>query len=307
MKSPPIPAVSVVISTRNRARMAMECVTSVLENKAPGFELLLIDQSDDPALETAVRSLPGDPRLLYQKTSTRGLAFGRNLGIERARSDLIACTDDDCVVPSDWVEQIRAALMADSRIAAVYGNVRPASHNRESGFIPGCLRDEPFIAKNIRQQHRVDGMAGNMGIRRSAWKRLGEFDEMLGAGSRFFAAEDLDFSIRALNAGFFVYATTDFEVIHHGFRSWTEGPHLIEGYLHGIGAMVAKHIKCGNWGIFSYLTHLSMRWAFAGPVVEFGHQPSRFLRLKAFVGGFAAGMATPVVRKRSLFKTADLR
>jgi hypothetical protein len=69
--------------------------------------------------------------------------------------------------------------------------------------------------------------------------------------------------------------------------------------------MVAKHIKCGNFGIFSYLTHLSMRWAFTGPVVEFGHQPSRLLRLKAFLRGFAAGMATPVVRKHSLFKIAE--
>jgi GT2 family glycosyltransferase len=287
--------------------MALDCVASILENKAPSFELLLVDQSDDPALESAVRSLPSDPRLLYLKTGTRGLAFGRNLGIERARSDLIACTDDDCVVPSNWVEQIRASLMLDSRIAAVYGNVRPAPHNRQRGFIPGCLRAAPFIAKNIRHQHRVDGMAGNMGIRRSAWKRLGEFDEMLGAGSRFFAGEDLDFSIRALNAGFFVYANTDFEVIHHGFRSWTEGPHLIEGYLHGIGAMVAKHLKCRNCGILSYLAHLSMRWAFIGPVVEFGHQPSRLLRLKAFLRGFAAGIATPVERRRSLFKAADVR
>jgi hypothetical protein len=102
--------------------------------------------------------------------------------------------------------------------------------------------------------------------------------------------------------GFFVYAAPQVEVTHYGFRSWSDGGALIEGYLYGIGAMVGKHIKCGNWGILLYLAHLAWRWAFAGPVVEFGHQPPRWLRLKAFVRGALTGLFTPVLFRRGLFK-----
>jgi len=200
---------------------------------------------------------------------------------------------------------MNAALTIDDRIAAVYGNVRPVAGNLQDGFIAGCLRTAPFVAKNMRNQHRVDGMAGSMGLKRSAWERLGGFDEMLGAGARFRSAEDLDFSIRALNSGFFVYAAPGPEVTHYGFRSWSDGEKLIEGYLYGIGAMIAKHLKCGNWGILHYLAHLALRWAYTGPVVEFGHQPPRWLRLKAFLRGSAAALSTPVLREQLLFKSGD--
>ena len=296
------PSISVVISTRNRVSSVMQCVQSVLQNTTPNFELLLIDQGNDRALESALRLFAGDHRLRYVYSATKGLSAGRNLGIQQVRSELVACTDDDCRVPKDWLQRMNAVMSVDCRIAAVYGNVRPSATGHPDGFIPGCLRPTPFTAKSIRDQHRVDGMAGCLGLRRSAWERLGGFDEMLGAGARFLAAEDLDFGIRALLGGYFVSATPDVEVTHDGFRPWSDGKRLIEGYLYGIGAMTAKHVKCGNWGIFFYLAHLLLRWAVTGPVVEFGHQPPRWPRLTAFLRGSLAGFATPIMRDNSLFK-----
>jgi GT2 family glycosyltransferase len=297
-----LPEMSVVLSTRDRSGMASRCIASILENHAINFELLVVDQSADHSLKLLLQEFAADSRLRYLAAPILGLSAGRNFGIGQARSDLIACTDDDCRVPTDWLEQMKAALMVDSRIAAVYGNMIPAERHLPDGFIAGRSYPAPFIAKTLRDQHRVDGMAGSMGIRRSAWKQLCGFDELLGAGARFCSAEDLDFSIRALSKGYFVHATPGPEVVHYGFRSWAEGKYLIRGYLYGIGAMFAKHIKCGNWSILHYLMCLARRWTYAGPVVEFGHTPSRWLRLKAFASGFAAAMSVPVLRETLLFR-----
>lgn len=141
-----------------------------------------------------------------------------------------------------------------------------------------------------------------MAFRRSVWEQVGGFDEMLGAGSRFKAAEDMDFAVRALQNGFPVYATPEVEVVHHGLRTWQDGQSLIHGYLYGIGAMSAKHLKCGRWSIGGFLAELFRRWAFSGTVVEFGHTPSRMLRLRGFLTGVAAGFAQCVDRRRSLFR-----
>jgi GT2 family glycosyltransferase len=243
-----------------------------------------------------------DARLCYVSSLTRGLACGRNLGVQEAQADLIACTDDDCLVPQTWLKRMARALMADDRVAVVFGNVRPEMRNRPDGFIPGCLRPTPFIARKLSEQHRVDGMAGSMGLRRSVWRRLVGFDEMMGAGAAFLSAEDLDFSIRALKSGFFVHAAPSVEVIHCGFRSWAEGDRLIEGYLYGIGAMVAKHLKCRNWKVLHYVGHLAIRWICAGAVVEFGYHPPRWLRLKSFARGFAAAASKPVNGPKLLFE-----
>jgi len=58
--------------------------------------------------------------------------------------------------------------------------------------------------------------------------------------------------------------------------------------------MFVKHLKCGHWSIIHVLIHLAWRWAFKHPIVDFGHRPSRWLRLNAFVRGFLIGLQCPV-------------
>jgi GT2 family glycosyltransferase len=302
VENPAAPWITVVISTRNRAAFVVRCVASILRNPYPNFDLQVVDQSSDNTTEYALTGLREDPRLHYLHSPLEGLSAGRNLGIAQARGELIACTDDDCETPPDWLDGMVSALAREPRATAVYGNVRPIAHDRAAGFIPGYLREKPVLARNLRQYYLADGMSGCMGLRRSMWEKLGGFDVMLGAGARFRAAEDMDFAIRTLLSGFWVAATPEVEVMHHGFRSWDEGRTLIQGYLFGIGAMIAKHLKCGNWSILHYLAHLAWRWAFTGPAIDLGQTPPRWLRLRAWLLGAAAGIAQPVDRHRSLFR-----
>jgi len=296
--------VTVVISTRDRATEVTRCVASVLRNEYPSFDLLVVDQSSDSNTEEALRTFQPDPRVRYVRSETKGLSAGRNLGIRCARGEMIACTDDDCEMPLDWLSRMAAALRHEDRTAVVFGNVRPGAPDRAAGLVLGCVWDSAFLARSIHHMHRVDGISGCMGLRRRAWERLGGFDELLGAGAPFPAAEEMDFAIRALLAGFYVYAAPEVEVLNYGFRSWDEERKMIHGYLYGIGAMIAKHLKCGNWGVLHYVAHLFWRWAVAGPVVEFGHRPPRWLRLRAFLLGVRAGLVCAVERPLSLYRRA---
>jgi hypothetical protein len=107
--------------------------------------------------------------------------------------------------------------------------------------------------------------------------------------------------IRALMNGYDICETPDVNVVHHGFRTWVEGRRLISGYLFGIGATLGKHIRCGNWSVLHVLRALAMRWAFGGPVVDFGFRPSRLVRLGGFIRGFGHGFVTPVNRTTAHF------
>ncbi len=292
------PPVTVVVSTRNRSEYILKTVQSVLLNDYPNFDLLVMDQSENDLTEAILRPLLGDPRFRYLRTPTKGLSVGRNLAISATQSQFIALTDDDCEVPTHWLRELVSSFEVDHRIGIIFGNTLAASHDRTAGFIPAYIRSEPFLAHSIHEKHRVEGISACMGIRRSLWQVLGGFDEMLGAGSPFKSSEEIDFTIRALMAGYFVYETPNVVVLHHGFRTWEQGRVLIQGYLYGIGAMFMKHLKCGHWGVIQVLLHLAWRWAFQHPVVDFGHHPPRGLRIKGFIQGLIAGALHPVDKHR---------
>jgi hypothetical protein len=105
-----------------------------------------------------------------------------------------------------------------------------------------------------------------------------------------------------LLAGYLIYETPKVAVVHGGFHTWEQSRPLFHGYLYGIGAMLAKNIKCGHrWSIGQVLFHLALRWAFQRPVVEFGCLPPRGLRLAAFLKGLRDGALAPVNRTTGHF------
>jgi GT2 family glycosyltransferase len=288
------PLITVLLCTRNRADFIIHTVQAILHNEYPDFKLTIVDQSEDNLTERALQPFIRNKHVNYLKTSTKGLSVARNLGISRSQSEFIALTDDDCETPRNWLENMVAAFALNRRVGIVFGNTLADPHDCQAGFVPAYAVKQPFLARSIRDKHRVEGIAACMGFRRTVWQRVGGFDEMLGAGAFFKVAEELDFTIRALRAGYYVYETPNVAVNHHGFRTWDQGRVLIKGYLYGIGAMFAKHLKCRYWSAIHVLLHLAWRWAFEHPVVDFGHRPPRGMRLIAFIKGFLVGLRYPV-------------
>jgi hypothetical protein len=124
---------------------------------------------------------------------------------------------------------------------------------------------------------------------------------MLGAGASLKSADETDMIIRCLLAGYYVCETPEIAVTHNGFRTWSESDSVVHGYLFGIGATIAKHLKCGHLSIAHVGSALAGRWLFAQPVVDYGFKPSRRVRMLGFLRGFRAGMSMPVNRRTSQF------
>ena len=291
------PPITVVVATRNRGGSVADTVETVLAGRYGRYEVWVVDQSEDDRTSTSLHILMSDQRVRYLRTPTVGLARAHNIAIARATSELIAITDDDCEVPCDWLEKLATAFAADRRIGLVFGNVYPVDHDPAAGFVPSYVREEPFLARSLREKDRVAGIGACMGLRRSVWQEIGGFDERLGAGTAFRAGNDGDLAIRVLLAGHFVYETPEVSVLHRGFRQWKEARSLIWGYSYGTGAMLAKHAKCRTPYIPRLLVVLAFGWIrgrrSAG---RFGDNRYRGLRLAAFLNGFAAGAVTSVDR-----------
>ena len=293
--------VAVIVCTRGRGGRVLDTVRSILTSSISNFELYVVDQNDDRHATGLLEGAVDAPRL-HGLSSPRWLSIGRNTAAAATTAELLAFTDDDCTVTPGWLSELTAPFASDPRIGIVFGSVRAAPHDREAGFIPSYQRREPFVARTVFAKHRVEGIGASMAVRRSVWIELHGFDELLGAGARLRSAEETDFTIRALLAGHFVAETPDAAVIHYGFRSWDEGRAVIRGYLHGIGATLAKHVKRGRFTVLAVAAQLALRFTVARPVVDLGPRSYRWTRLAGFTTGVLRGLATPVDRATGHFR-----
>lgn len=302
-----ISSISVVIATRNRGDRVTDTVDSVLNNKSDTpltFEVLVVDQSTNKDCLQAMQKYKNDPRVRYQQTTTTGMARARNMAIAQAHSSLIAVTDDDCIVPEDWLMSIQAAFQTRPDVAILFGNVLPAEFDASRGFIPSYRRERENTVSSPLSKNDIDGIGACMALRREVWKELGGFDEMLGAGGVLKSSSEGDLVIHALHRGYQICELPTVSVVHHGFRTWEEGEGLIARYWYGTGAMYGKHLKLYPIATFATLALLGYRWAFGRSRVaeSWGGDKRKRERLKAFVSGFDSGLWTRVDRTTGHFK-----
>src|SRR5207247_9631501 len=111
---------------RSRPRWFACCLAGFLRLWPPAQELIIVDHSDGDESSRVVARYQGRiPRLRHVPTLSRGLSRARNEAIRAAGSDVVAFTDDDCIVRADWIGAVAAAFDEKPALAAVTGGYLP--------------------------------------------------------------------------------------------------------------------------------------------------------------------------------------
>jgi GT2 family glycosyltransferase len=238
---------SAIICTRNRQEQCLEGISSILTAAPAWCEVLVVDQSDEEGMGGALLTLPDGKRVRYLRTASRGLSAARNIAAGEATGEYLLFTDDDCRVAADWVEAWCAAFDSHPHAALGFGRVDPAGDAPDGDYTPEFPGDDASYGPELflRGEGGV-GLGANMALRRQAWKDLGGFDEQLGVGAVFRAAEDLDMAYRVARSGYRILQLSAPRVTHYGGRGGHGASQLVRGYLLGVGAMYAKHLRCGD-------------------------------------------------------------
>lgn len=121
---------SVVVPTFNRCRKLIRLLDSFEQlQEADVKEVIVVDDCSEDRTEAAVAAWLRQPHWFaakYARTrANRGPAAARNLGIQIAAGNLIAFTDDDCVVHPRWLTNLLKPLDTDGGIVGVGGTVQP--------------------------------------------------------------------------------------------------------------------------------------------------------------------------------------
>lgn len=235
-----LPPATVIVPTRDRHGLAFEAVESIAQSGWQGVEIVVVDQSTsaNPAFTSLAQI--GRCRLTYRHSASVGLARARNEGIAAASNDLIVFTDDDVLATRDWLAVLVGSLVAEGDGAVVTGSVHAGDPEITGAFAPSTITAD--IRTIYAGRLTSDVLAGgNMALFRSAFDAIGHWDERLGAGTRFPAAEDNDLGLRLLEAGFRIVYEPKASVVHRAWRPKHDYFLVRWRYGRGKGGFYAKH------------------------------------------------------------------
>jgi GT2 family glycosyltransferase len=235
-----LPPASVVVCSRDRTRMLEEAVRSIAQHAYAGVEIVVVDQSAKPHPSLSRETRIGPCDLAYRLARSTGASRARNEGARVARHELLVYVDDDILAKPEWLSRLVSALLAGGTRSAATGRVEEGAPEAEGVFVPGLFSTAVRTVYEGRLD--VDVLAsGNMSVRRLTLDELGGFDERLGAGGRYCAAEDNDLGFRLLEAGGRIVFEPAAVVVHRAWRPRTDYVGLSWRYGYGKGAFYAKH------------------------------------------------------------------
>jgi glycosyltransferase involved in cell wall biosynthesis len=284
-------SVSVAICTRNRGVGIVATIQSILASPDKYRELIVVDQSSTNVTEDAVSQFQTERRFKYVRSNTAGLGIARNIALLIAESDIVAFTDDDCIVTSQWLNGHLKAYRQFPKVILTFGAVDVAAHDPKKGYIPGYKLDHDRHIRTFSQKRFGRGIGANMSVRRAEILSLGGFDELFGAGGLLRSGEDVDMTIRTVMGAYEIYETTESVIVHEGYRDWSAGSKHSTNDMIGIGAACAKPLKFGRldgfWVVAEELGTHTVKPFFRALIRRKG--PLGIRRILGFFKGFAEG------------------
>ncbi|MFO7572024.1 MAG: hypothetical protein R6W48_05405 [Gaiellaceae bacterium] len=157
----------------------------------------------------------------------------RNAALDDLDADLVAFPDDDCTYADDLLERVATRFAADPGLDGLSGR----GADRAGRSSPSWKEDAAQLTRDNLWNRAVSYA---IFLRREVVERVGTFDERLGLGSgeTWSSGEEIDYVIRALDAG----ARIEYDpglVVEHDVRE-NDGP---TGLRDGasVGYLLRKH------------------------------------------------------------------
>jgi N-acetylglucosaminyl-diphospho-decaprenol L-rhamnosyltransferase len=237
---------SVVVPTRDTRELTLRCLASLGKAMASGTEVVLVDDGSRDGTAGVVRDrFP--TVLVLRHEAALGFTASANDGLRRAGGDVLLLLNSDTEADEQALPRLVDAFDADPRLGVASPRLLNADRSPQwsggpaptlswlfllaSGLpaaldgVPGYRRVRPVRSETGGRLDWVTGAA--MAVRRRTWDEVGPFD------ARFrFCAQDLDFCLRAGDAGWRVRLVREAQVVHLGGATIGHHPGSARGRSH---------------------------------------------------------------------------
>lgn len=228
------PIVSIVIPSKDHVDVLDACITSIVERSTfSQFEIIVVENNsvDPETFEYYQRLLQYDPRIRVVQWPQRDGNFNYsaliNFGASQAQGDyLLLLNNDTEVITPDWIEEMVGYLQRPE-VGVVGAKLYFRDHlTQHAGMEVGPFdavvhvnqdfssKREGYLAKAVRPGNFSSVTGACQMVSHSLFDELSGYDEALAVGFN-----DVDFCLRAQQAGYLVTFTPYAELYHYEFVS----------------------------------------------------------------------------------------
>ncbi|MFC1962542.1 glycosyltransferase family 2 protein [Chloroflexota bacterium] len=259
--------ISVVVPAYNEEQYIASCLESLKKQDFCGsYEIIVVDNNSEDRTAEIARSF--GVRVFFE--SRRSAAAARQRGFAEAKGDIIATTDADSVLPSNWLASISRAFQKRPKLVAFGGHYN---------FLDDCPILPRFWFKYmfpllwmayglIIRRQLLFGV--NMAVKREAFLKVGGFNTSISQG------EDNDISLRLAELGQVIWDSR--------FQVTTSGRRFCRGLFPGLLSWLPYEFR-GEWRLKGLLL-LPSSWngyRKSGRLVAFGQTLLALARIAFFV------------------------
>jgi GT2 family glycosyltransferase len=285
---------TVVVPTRDRPDRLRVALTALQDGLDDIDELIVVDSaSRDAAAVAAVVAAAGATLI---RCELPGASRARNAGWQAATHEYVGFVDDDVKVQPGWAAAMSGCLAAHPETAFVTGRIESDGGDRTM-TVAVKADVEPRVYD--WRDGGVLGHSASVASRCTVLRAFGGFDELLGAGGRFRAAEDTDLFDRLLGGGLTGRYEPAARATHEQWRRIRQWVLLQHAYGVGGGARLAKLVRADRRRLRVALRDDLWTWGVARLPGELLHADfyralGTLLRLAGVARGFLTAIGTPV-------------
>ena len=192
------PKFSIVIPTYSADVLLMECIQSLCQQSGDknGLEVIVVNDGGRKEISEKLDLFESQLVIRYFYQENKGPATARNLGIKKARGDIVLFLDDDSLPTPNWVQTTINTWGKYHDYDGIGGYIK--SDEKDSIY---CRVNADFFNWYLAHYSAHDShtfiSTCNAGYKKCILNKVGNFDE----GFKNASGEDRDLNIKLLNSG----------------------------------------------------------------------------------------------------------
>lgn len=257
--------ITVAICTWNRSETLRETLASLAMCAVPDrieWEVIVVNNNCTDATDDVIESFRASLPIVRVFEASPGLSYARNAGVAAATGDYVLCTDDDVLVPPEWVKTYCDAVVRHPDAVVFGGPIQPHFDTTPPEWIMDGLevikeafggRDAPDQEAPILHETRQLPFGANYMIRRHELQQFPYNTEVgRSPGNAFLGGEEIGVMGGILAAGYSGWWVPAAGILHR-IRADQLSVEYVQRFFIGVGKWMGLSDESGDSGtLFGY-------------------------------------------------------